>query len=439
MKKKRLLLISPYFPPANIIGAKRAVNLVQGIHDTDGWDVVVLASKPFKEIDSNKALSLPDGVNVIYGFESFLRPFVKYLVKLIFTPDHSKEKSEQRRAKTKKSPKSNKPPKKKVSYTPFDQYLWDVPGALKNGKRIIKKFKPDVIWVNADPWSGLLVGHILSKRSGIPWVVDMRDPWTVFDKRMQQRPKLTRKIIHHYERVFLESSSNVVFNSKNAYNAYVNVYEGELIKKFTFIRNAFNESLFENGNKIPDTKFVFGYFGSFRSFVSSERVLEAFAHFVKKNQLTPDQVGLVVNGSVDGQFWDNLESSEISDYVTINEEVSLRETLSLLQSWDVLLMMVSPDYKWMIPAKLYDYLVAQKPIIAISDNEEVNEIIKETQSGMAVSFKKTEAIAEAFSKYFFEGSKKLQNDKLIEPFGHQEQSRRFLEVLNQTFKKSEST
>ncbi len=438
MKKRRLLLISPYFPPANIIGAKRAVNLVQGIHDTDGWDVVVLASKPFKEIDANKALSLPEGVNVNYGFESFLRPFVKFLVKLIFTPDHSKEKSEQRRAK-KRTSGNNKPPKKKLSYTPFDQYLWDVPGALRNGKKIIKKFKPDVIWVNADPWSGLLVGHILSKRTGIPWVVDMRDPWTVFHKKMLNRPKLTRKIIYHYERLFLESCGNAIFNSKNAYNAYLNVYGKEINKKFTFIRNAFNESLFENGSKLADKKFVFGYFGSFRSFVSSEKVLEAFASFVRKNQLSSDEVGLIVNGSVDSQFWDSLDSSEISDYVTINEEVSVSETLSLLRSWDVLLMMVSPDYKWMIPAKLYDYLIAQKPIIAISNNEEVNEIITETQSGTAVSFEHIDAIAEVFSKHFSEGRRgKLQNDELIEPYGHQEQSKKFLQVLSNIAKKSES-
>ncbi len=437
MMKRRLLLISPYFPPANVIGAKRAVNLAQGIHDTDGWDVVVLASRPFKEIDSNKTLPLPAGVNVVYGFESFLRPFVKWLVKLIFTPDHSKEKSEQRRAK-KKTSDINKPPKKKLSYTPFDQYLWDVPGALKSGKKIIKKFKPDVIWVNADPWSGLLVGRILSKRTGIPWIVDMRDPWTVFHKRMLQRPKLTRKVIHHYERVFLETSCKVVFNTRNAHNAYSEVYGEELAGKFTYIRNAFNENLFEKIDKSEDKKFVFGYFGSFRSFVSSERVLEAFTLFIRKNQLTPDKVGLVINGSVDSQFWDDLDSSGISEFVSINEEVSLSETLSLLQSWDVLLMMVSPEYKWMVPAKLYDYLIAQKPIIAISDNQEVNEIIKKTESGVPVSFESVEAIADVFTVYFLAGkTKKLQNDKLIQPYGLQEQSRRFLEVLNGIFPESD--
>ncbi|MEP1094368.1 MAG: glycosyltransferase [Cyclobacteriaceae bacterium] len=435
MEKKRLLLISPYFPPANVIGAKRAVNLVQGIQNSSGWEVVVLASKPFKTIDSNQALPLPEGLKVVYGFESILRPFVKYLVKLIFTPDHSKEKVEREKPKRKPS-ENSKPAKKKLSYTPFDQYLWDVPGALKSGKKIIKEFKPDVIWVNADPWSGLLVGHFLSKKSGIPWVVDMRDPWTVFDKRMEQRPKLTRRIIHHYERLFFKSSSRVVFNTQNALDAYNRIYPKELSRKFTFIRNAFNRSLFDSESRNQSLKFQIGYFGSFRSFVSSEKVLEAFAHFISQKQLSPEEVVLVVNGSVDDQFWINLEKSNIEEYVQVNKEVKVRDTLRLLKSWDVLLVMVSPDYKWMIPAKLYDYIAAQKPIIAISDNEEVNEIIDETQSGTAVSFEKTDEIAEAFSSYFSAGkSKTLANDKLINQYGYEHQSSRFLEVLNQAVTK----
>lgn len=431
MEKKRLLLISPYFPPANVIGAKRAVNLVQGIQNSSGWEVVVLASKPFKTIDSNQILPLPEGLKVVYGFESFLRPFVKYLVKLIFTPDHSKEKVEKKKPK-KESSESGKPPKKKLSYTPFDQYLWDVPGALNSGQKIINSFKPDVIWVNADPWSGLLVGHILSRRNRIPWVVDMRDPWTVFNKRMQLRPKLTRKIIYHYERRFFESSSKIVFNTQNAFDAYNDVYSNELTSKFTFIRNAFNSGLFDSKTRASDSRFKIGYFGAFRGFVSSGKVLEAFAHFVEKNTLSPDQVALVVNGSVDDEFWINLERFNVEEYVQINKEVKVADTLCLLRSWDVLLVMVSPDYKWMIPAKLYDYLVAQKPIIAISDNREVNRIIDETRSGIAVSFEKTEAIAEAFSTYYFAGkSKQFDNNELIKPYGHDYQSGRFLETLNQ--------
>jgi len=434
MEKRRLLLISPYFPPANVIGAKRAVNLVQGIQSSTSWEVVVLASKPFKTIDSNQALPLPEGLKVVYGFESFLRPFVKYLVKLIFTPDHSKEKAVKK--KPKNLAENSKPPKKKLSYTPFDQYLWDVPGALKSGKKIIKEFKPDVIWVNADPWSGLLVGHLLSKRSGIPWIVDMRDPWTVFDKRMQQRPKLTRRIIYHYEKSFFESSSRIVFNTQNALAAYNTVYSKELSSKFTFIRNAFNKSLFDPETAKSDSRFQIGYFGSFRSFVSAEKVLEAFAHFVKKNQLSSDQVVLVVNGGVDDQFWINLEKSNIEEYVQVNKEVKVRDTLCLLKSWDVLLVMVSPDYKWMIPAKLYDYLAAQKPIIAISDNDEVNGIIKETQSGITVSFERTEAISKAFSTYYSAGKRSpLDNEELISRYGHGYQSSRFLEVLNEAVSK----
>ncbi|MEO9870105.1 glycosyltransferase family protein [Ekhidna sp.] len=425
---KRVLLISPYFPPHNTIGTKRAINFVQGIHGMDNWEVIVLASKPFNDKnDFRLTEQIPSDVAVNYGFVGIFRPIIQFLAKGL---KKSKSKPVITKVAGPKKKKSKSKPSK--SLTPFDQYLWDTGSAVRNGKKLIKKFKPDVIWVNADPWSGFLVADKLSRKFGIPWVADLRDPWTIFEKKMELRPKLTANAIRRYERKFFESASKVVLNTETSCLAYKEVYSGSLNKKFTFIRNAFNEKLLKEGLVTsPNEVFTFGYYGGFRKFVPSNYLLKGFAAFVENIKLDPTQVKLEVKGNVYSDFWNQVKEFELEDYVSVEKEINLDDTIALLRSWDVLLLSAVYDFRWMISAKFYDYLFARKPILAVSDNDELNELISITQSGSWAKTDQSEEIEQLFATYYKAGKTGLvDNEALIEPYGLNSQAKQFLQVLN---------
>ncbi len=426
---KRVLLISPYFPPHNTIGTKRAINFVQGVHEKEDWEVVVLASKPFGDKNDHRLNDqIPDSVPISYGFVGIFRPIISFLA-----GGSKKKKPTSTLSETITAPKkkpSNKKPSK--SWTPFDQYLWDVGSAVRNGKRLIKKWKPDVIWVNADPWSGFLVADKLSRKFGIPWVADLRDPWTVFEKKMELRPTIVANTIRRYERKFFNSASKVVFNSATSYEAYKEVYP-TLEAKFTFIRNAFNSRLLkENPTKGSDEIFTFGYYGGFRRFVPSSYILKGYATFIKKLGLKPDQVKLEVRGSVYSDFWGHIDEFGLENYVRVKKEIKQDDTIAHLRSWDVLLMSAIQDFRWMIPAKFYDYIFTRKPIFAVSDNEELNGLIDETQSGSWARTNDSDKIVQLFEAYYQKGKTDLlTNEALIEPFGLTNQASRFRQVLNE--------
>lgn len=418
---KRLLLISPYFPPLKAIGSKRAVNIVQGLTALD-WKVDILCTREFFQNEiTTYQFEVPNGVTVDCGFVTrWLRPIIKLL---------------KSRPKTQKIGSQNAPSQKTkntgMSLTPFDQYMWDVPGAVRTGKKMIRRKRPDVILVNADPWSGLLVGHLLSKWSGIPWVADFRDPWTAFDQKMALRPNLIRKMIYHYERKFFNSASKVIFNTENCLEEYNRKYEKSTRDRFTFVRNAYNMNLYDQ-DKIPNLSktFVFGYFGSFRDFVSSEFLLKGFTIFIRRYKLSTQQVTLKVFGSINDDFSYYMHKFGLHHYVQLEGTVRVEESLNVLRSWDTLILVVDPHYRLMIPAKLYDYLAARKPVLALSENEEVNRIIAITKSGKTVGPTDVEGVAEQlWISYNNRIQGLLPNRDWIEPFGLQAQMEKFNELL----------
>lgn len=429
---KRLLLISPYFPPLKAIGAKRAVNIVQGLTAL-GWEIDVLCTKAFFERENTPyQFELPDGVTVNRGFISrSLRPIVTF-----FKSDAKPSSKEKLKYSV---PEPGKPG---ISLTPFDQYLWDVSGAVKSGKKMIRSARPDVILVNADPWSGLLVGQKLSRWSGIPWTADFRDPWTAFEERMETRPKPVQKIIRHYEKEFFQSASAVIFNTASALKRYEALYADQGISdKFTFIRNAYNPSLMKPVSQELGTgkPFVFGYFGSFREFVSPKTLLEGFSDFVNSGSVTPHEVAFELTGSASDEFYYYVDQLGLSEYVNVNPPVTYEDSLKILRQWNVLLLVVDPTYRLMVPAKLYDYLYARRPILALSVNDEVNSIIENTSSGNFVSNHDVGSIAELFKEMYknHQGNALLDNESQIAPYGLKAQSERFNEVLSNVIRVDE--
>ncbi|WP_421872911.1 glycosyltransferase [Marinoscillum sp.] len=415
---KRLLLISPYFPPHGVVGEKRALNMVNYL-PAHGWEVIVLASPPHFQEKEVSSFHEDSTTTVNYGF---ITPWLRPIINLFTSKPGSS---------TSVKPDLSKKPSK--SLTPLDQYMWDIPGAIKAGKALIRKHKPDVILVNADPWSGLLVGHRLSQWSGIPWVADLRDPWTVFEEKMALRPRVIQRWIHRLEKTFFHSAAHVILNTRSCKERYTEVYPASVSAKFRFVRNAFDQSLYDpaTSDAGKDQVYRFGYFGSFRKFVSPESLLKAFALFVQKYDHSPNEVRLVMTGSPNSEFMYYLNELKLQSFCDIQPAVEVSQTIKVLKSWDVLLLVVSNYYQWMVPAKLYDYMAAQKPILALSANTEVNEIIKETKSGFVCQPDDIEQIADQMEYLFQSRLNDLDNHGPIEEYSVTAQVQKMNQILTQ--------
>jgi len=431
------LFITPYFPPLSDSGVKRAVHLVRHL-PSFGWAPVVLATRAVNEPEDWSLLdAVPRETIVSYGYSGRLRPALKQAGQLLGPV--RKRVLRRNGGRPPGGPPSStdaggKPKRDWTFLTPFDRFLADTPAGIRAGARLIREHGLRAIHVSADPWSGLVAAYALHRRTGVPLVVDLRDPWSTHEGKMALRPALSRHWLRAFEAALFRAAAAVVLNTETAREAYVAAYQGRLPPdRFHCIRNAFDAGLFHAGEPERRPGFTLLYFGTFRKFVGPELLLQGFARFVAREDLTPGEARLLVVGHVTPAHLRRAAALGLDGFVESRAAVPFRESLPVLSGADALALVVEPACQQQIPGKLYDYLAAGRPILAVSANAEVNALIEDAGAGLAAPYDEPEATADRLATLYREsraGTPRVVAPEVLDAFTAREQARRLAGLLD---------
>jgi glycosyltransferase involved in cell wall biosynthesis len=319
--------------------------------------------------------------------------------------------------------------------TPFDRYIGDVPAAVREGLRLIERYDLRGVHVSADPWSGLIAGWALSRISGRPLISDLRDPWSLHPGKMEMRPPVTRRAVRAIEKAVFFQSSKIVLNTENARDAYVRAYRGVIPeRRFAAVRNAFDPALFHYAEFENPDRFTVLYFGRFRLFFEPDQLLAGFKRFVEKRGLDESDARFAFVGRLRDSDLERIDRLGLRPFVERRGQVPFRDCLRELRKSHVLLLVVEPACRLQNPAKLYDYLAAGRPVLAVSANDEVSRILWSTQAGSSVPYGDIEAMASRLSELYdeHEAGEELRVDpRAVEPFTAAEQANKMAAVLEE--------
>ena len=417
---KNILFITPYFPPNEAVGSKRSLNLARHLGKS-GWQPVILTNPDnSRKNDDFYNQILPENRIIVEKYSPGVRNAVTTgkqngnfftripLLKTIHDRGHY--------------------------FTPFDQYMWHIPYAIRSAKKLVEKYRPVLILVNADPWSTFMVAHRVSRWANIPWIADMRDPWSLHEYKMNQRPSVIQSIIRYYEGLFFRSAAKIILNTENCCHAYQARYSTAIdVDRFTWIRNAFDREIYKTprpGN--PGNRFSLHYFGSFRDYVRPDRLFDTVSDFIRKNNISNAEFELVLYGNPDESNLNLARHLDLLSYITIHPYIKSRDTLQYLQDASLLVLIEGPERNLQLPAKLYDYLASGRPIWAISDNEELNRIIRETCSGVVSDYHDSADCLTALEQlYASRNSKRDFNEPALYEYSVQRQITKFCDVFSE--------
>jgi len=166
--------------------------------------------------------------------------------------------------------------------------------------------------------------------------------------------------------------------------------------------------------------------------VPSEPLLKGFAKFVQREGLGADKAALVLAGTPREEDLRHASSLGIADYVESRPPIPYREALSVMRSADVLALVTVGDMALTVPAKLYDYLAARRPILAITDQPEPGRIVDQTGAGVVVPPANPEAIAAGLARLRVRCQAPDRGEipaESVTAFDAEEQARRFAAVL----------
>lgn len=331
-------------------------------------------------------------------------------------------------------------------FMPDNRIGW-LPFATLAVLRKLRKEKFDAILSTSPPFSVQLVGLAAKWIMKKPWVVDLRDLW-VLNPHKTPPTGLHLQISRYVERKVLRFADQVVTVSEPLREDLRKGYPEITPEKFQVIPNGYDADDFKI--KVAaghDRRLVIGHVGSLS--MSSGRTpfhfLLALSRLVQEVPGFKQEARVVFVGEIDGEnrrIIDRMRSDlQLGDMIACVGGVSHRKAISYMREFDLLLFIIGgslegcPSSRGCVSGKLYEYLAAGKPILALAEEGPIRELIEESRCGAFVDRRDVEKIKKAifeFNRKFKQGALRTDaNWDYIRNFERRRLTGRLANTLNQ--------
>lgn len=342
--ERRVLMVAFHFPPQRgSSGIQRTLKFAEYLPQ-NGWQPLVLTAHPRAHPDTTPGLPvLPTGLIVRRAFAldsaRHLAIRGRYL-RLLALPDR--------------------------------WISWCL-GAIPAGLALVRRYRPQVLWSTYPIASAHLIGLVLHKLTGLPWVADLRDP--MLDAVYPADP-LSRRVASWIEARTIRASARVVCTTPGAVRHYRQLFADVSPERFCLIENGYDDADFDIAEthasalvKPRGGPLVMLHSGIIYPLERDPRPLfAALAKLAEDGSLTPARFQLVLRAPVHDAFLHALlREYGITTLVTIAPPLPYREALSEMLAAEGLLLLQAANCNDQVPAKLYEYLRANKPILALTD------------------------------------------------------------------------
>jgi glycosyltransferase involved in cell wall biosynthesis len=341
---KRLLMVTFQFPPfAGSSGIQRTLRFAQQLPSV-GWQPIVLTAHPraYQAQSLDLLSEIPEGI----------------VVKQAFAVDTGRHFALFGR------------------YPAFlarpDRWIGWRPGAVFSGLCLIRRYRPQVIWSTYPIATAHLVAQDLHRLSGLPWVADFRDPMAQDGYPGDSKTWRSFKSI---EETALHRANRSVFTTPGAAKLYRERYPNVPVDRVRVIENGYDEESFTRIHQpFRSVPLVPGKLTLLHSGViyPSERdpshLFAALGQLAAESRLDANRFCLRLRAPGHEQLLHSLvRKHKVDALVDIAPAISYHEALVEMMSADGLVILQASNCNQQIPAKVYEYLRAGRPILGLTD------------------------------------------------------------------------
>ena len=387
---KRVLIISYYWPPTGGSGVQRWVKFAKYL-PAEGWQPVIYTPENPEQlaVDASLEAEVPADAEVIR--RRIVEPYEMYK-KLLRKSGHSKEAVEVNPVNA-----QNKSFLQKVAmwirgnfFRPDPRCLWIRP-SVKFLKEYLKEHPVDLIVSTGPPQSMHLIGRKLAKETGLPWIADFRDPWTkIFYFKHLQMTRATVKWHKKMEKKVLDEASVVVAVSPLVQQEFQAMTQTPV----ELITNGFDECDFTakkctEANGGADSNFVITHTGLFAADGNPTVLWDVLAEKCSNDENFRKLMKIRLVGKTDEQILKSIEDAGLNGnledmgYQPHGVAVEQQRKASLL----ILPLRKEPEYKAVLPGKLFEYLASWRPVLGIGQTDgAMSMILNNTKTGVVLNW-----------------------------------------------------
>jgi len=407
--KNKILMIAYHYPPVgSSSGVHRSLKFSQYLPSL-GWQPTVLSVNP-KAYDRTSDYQLKDIPNSVHVKRAFALDTARHLAIKGRYPD--------------------------IFALP-DRWVSWLFGGIISGVVLIKRFRPNVIWSTYPIATAHLIGLILHKLTGIPWVADFRDSMT---EETYPKEKSRWKAYRWIEEKAVKHASKLVFTTQGTLEMYRNRYPEADPEKFCVIENGYDEDNFKE-IEISTTEEQKSQLTLIHSglLYPSERdprdFFMAISELKRENQINRNSLKVVLRASGHEDYYEDLiHKMDINDIIFLAKPIPYGDALKEMIQTDGLLIFQASNCNHQIPAKIYEYLRAKRPIFALTDKAgDTANVLKRAGIYTIVPLDNKDAIKKGlieFIKSLKENNAPIASDEQISQHSREAKTREFSQLLD---------
>jgi glycosyltransferase involved in cell wall biosynthesis len=363
---RSLLLVSYFYPPTRDTGARRPAAMAKWLARL-GWEVTVVTTSAFGQGARSKEQGAddPDGTRVIRAFD--LQTWRAKMagdgrVESLFDADSY----------------SGRPHPLSKLIVPEPLALAWTPFARRAALAAHRKRPFDCVLTTSPPESAHTVGHALRRR-GVPWVADVRDAWTFEPLRPSFPTRAQARLDERLERRRLGAADRVVCVSEPA----ATDLRARAIADPSVIANAWDpdeapgaEARAAAAGLLDPGRTSLLYTGRFGSYGRDpEPFVAALARLAAGSPEQAGKLEIAIAGPLRPDEQALFERPDLLPVkVTLLGSLGREQTLALQRAADALLLLAQPARSQLVNFKLFEYLAAGVPVLALAAGTEAGRI-----------------------------------------------------------------
>jgi glycosyltransferase involved in cell wall biosynthesis len=362
-------------------------------------------------------------------------------------------------------------------FSSTDPISWWAAPAVRLGMEMIRTYKPEAIVVTMSPFSAARAGIELKRRTGLPLVFDLRDPWALDETRLYPSRWHASRDWAAMSRA-LAAADLVIMNTPHAAVAAAEEFArqvggdevGSTPGKVISITNGYDAADFGQHAQPPAPPDVLrivhtgmfhseladlwdaalagkGFFGKLKYprrpinlWTRTPRyLLEAMELATKRGLVPPGKLELVLVGEISARDRELVGRSPVADSVKILGYRAHGESVGWVESADALFLPLHTPLDGgpalVVPGKAYEYLGSGRPILAMCPPGDMADFVKSSNSGIVVGGADVAGAADAIARLYRakqEGRTEFAQDRAkVERFERRELSKRLAAALDE--------
>lgn len=370
----KVLIITYYWPPAGGSGVQRWLKFVKYLQDFDIEPIVYTVDNAnYPKEDITLEQQIPKNIKVIK--QPIWEP-----TNVLFW----KEKKNQKKDISNTTSNGLLSFVRGNFFIPDPKIFWVKP-SVKYLQQYLKFNKVDVVISTGPPHSMHLIAQRLKEKTGVKWLADFRDPWSdlYYNKEFKQlafaknkNKKLENSVFKNADCILTVSNSLQKEFKKNA-------------ERVEVITNGFDDEVLSKTNQPLDTNFSISYIGLLPKQSNPKLFFKVLRKLCFNNPDFKNALKLNFIGDISDEVKFEIQKYNLQELTSFKSYVPHQKAIEFQKRAQVLLLLIPNVEKseGILTGKLFEYLTAKRPILAIgSEKGDLSQILKNTKAGAIFNY-----------------------------------------------------